>query len=668
VNLPLLLSLIVAIFPDANWRRSTPEAEGLDTAQLQKARDYALSGGGSGYVVRHGKLVFSWGDLKIPYDLKSSSKAIGVTALGLALKDGKVQLDDLAQKYHPEFGVPPESNRATGWLEKITLRQLANQTAGFEKPGGFTNLLFAPGTKWYYSDGGPNWLAECLTLAYQRDLNDLMFERVFTPLGITTNDLRWRVNSFRPREIHGLKRREFGSGFTANVNAMARIGFLYLQKGKWNETQIIPADFVELCAHPCKENIGLPELNDSQGNASDHYSMLWWNNGDGTIPDVPRDAFWAWGLYDSLIVVIPSLDMVVARAGQSWVRYAGEHYDPLKPFLSAICASAKPPTKPATQISSPYPPSPVIKKIIWAPTNEIVRLAKGSDNWPVTWLADNSLLAAYGDGNGFEPFLPRKQSLGLARIFGTPPQIQGINLELKPEIIGDGPSAPKASGLLAIDGNIYLLKRNTAISQLAVSTDNGRTWTDAPWKFETSFGCPTFLNFGRDYSGARDDFVYIYSADSPGAYQPADQMILARVPKTKILDRAAYEFFQSAQNHPPQWTKKIEEHGEVFTFRDQCYRSGITYNAALKRYLWCQILPGSKHPQGPRFQGGFGIYDAPEPWGPWTTVYFTTDWDTGPGESSSFPTKWISPDGKTLHLLFSGNDSFSVRKATLQLE
>lgn len=38
-------------------------------------------------------------------------------------------------------------------------------------------------------------------------------------------------------------------------------------------------------------------------------------------------------------------------------------------------------------------------------------------------------------------------------------------------------------------------------------------------------------------------------------------------------------------------------------------------------------------------------------------------WDTGPGETSSFPTKWISADGRTAHLVCSGNDHFSVREA-----
>ena len=115
----------------------------------------------------------------------------------------------------------------------------------------------------------------------------------------------------------------------------------------------------------------------------------------------------------------------------------------------------------------------------------------------------------------------------------------------------------------------------------------------------------------------------------------------------------------------PTWTKDIRRRGAVFENPGQCYRGGVTYNAGLKRYLWCQVLPTSKHAQGPRFQGGFGVYDAPEPWGPWTTVYYTQEWDVGPGETSSFPAKWISPDGKTCHLLFSGDDNFPVRKATL---
>jgi hypothetical protein len=105
--------------------------------------------------------------------------------------------------------------------------------------------------------------------------------------------------------------------------------------------------------------------------------------------------------------------------------------------------------------------------------------------------------------------------------------------------------------------------------------------------------------------------------------------------------------------------------GPVFINPAMCYRSSISYNAGLKRYMWCQVLPKSTHPQGSRFQGGFGIYEAAEPWGPWHTVFYTKEWDVGPGETSSFPTKWMNKDGKICYLLFSGDDCFSVRKVEL---
>jgi hypothetical protein len=61
----------------------------------------------------------------------------------------------------------------------------------------------------------------------------------------------------------------------------------------------------------------------------------------------------------------------------------------------------------------------------------------------------------------------------------------------------------------------------------------------------------------------------------------------------------------------------------------------------------------------------FSIYDAPEPWGPWTTVFYTENWDVDPGESAHIPSKWISADGTTCHLVFAGSDSFAVRQFTL---
>jgi hypothetical protein len=115
----------------------------------------------------------------------------------------------------------------------------------------------------------------------------------------------------------------------------------------------------------------------------------------------------------------------------------------------------------------------------------------------------------------------------------------------------------------------------------------------------------------------------------------------------------------------PVWTKDVARRGPVFVHApNRCYRTQVSYNAGLKRYFLYQPVPGETNT---RFQGGFGLYDAPEPWGPWTTVYFTKLWDVAPGENGNFPTKWMSPDGQTMHLVFSGDDAFSVRKVTLKL-
>lgn len=663
-------------FPTKGWTEKAPSEVGLSEAKLREARDYALTGGGSGYITRHGYLVMKWGDARERFDLKSTTKSFGATALGVAILDGKIKLDDPAVKHQPGLGVPPEENRSAGWIEKITIRHLATQTAGFEKPGGYAKLVFEPGTKWLYSDGGPNWLAECVTLVYRRDVDELMFERVFTPLGVTREDLVWRKNSYRDKQLNGLERREFGSGISANVDAMARLGYLYLRGGQWDGRRLLPAEFVEQAGRPQKELAGLEELDERiHGNASEHYGLLWWNNGDGTLKNVPRDAFWTWGLYDSLILVVPSLDIVAARAGKSWKRSEGAgHYDVLAPFVGAIAAAAEGQGSEATgqesaaasESRSPYPPSPVIRSIEWARPETIVRLARGSDNWPITWGNDDQLYSAYGDGRGFEPFTSEKLSLGLAQIAGDPPNVKGANLRSpSAEAKGDGAKGRKASGLLMVDGVLYMLVRNVGNSQLGWSADRGRTWTWADWKFDVSFGCPTFLNYGRNYAGALDEFIYIYSHDSDSAYERANHMVLARVSKARLRERAAYEFFAGLDgNHQPRWSRNIEDRRAVFSHPQNCYRASVSYNRPLKRYLWCQTGSGDD----PRFGGGLAIYDAPQPWGPWTTAYYAPQWDVGPGESSSFPTKWISEDGLTLHLVFSGEDCFCVRQARLILK
>jgi CubicO group peptidase (beta-lactamase class C family) len=329
-------------YPGAEWEKAEPAEVGLRLAPLEEAARFA---GGSGCVIRHGKRVFSWGSQSQRYALLSTTKSIGGSALGLALADGLMELSSPAHEFHlpGSFGVPPEENRATGWIEEITIFHLVTHTAGFDKPGGYFPLLFRPGTRWHYSDGGSNWLGECLTITYGRDLLALLTERLFQPLGIDANGLTWRDrNLHRPQEVGGIRLRELNSGMAATVDAMARIGYLYLRRGRWGNEQLLPADFVDQAASVP------PGLADIPGHdpritfdAPRHYGLLWWNNADGSLAGVPADAYWSWGLGESLIVVVPSLDLVFARAGPAWQEGWLPDYRVIEPFLELVAGAAE---------------------------------------------------------------------------------------------------------------------------------------------------------------------------------------------------------------------------------------------------------------------------------------------------------------------------------------
>jgi hypothetical protein len=321
-----------------------------------------------------------------------------------------------------------------------------------------------------------------------------------------------------------------------------------------------------------------------------------------------------------------------------------------------------------------YPPSPVIAGIDWAPAETIVRTARDGDNWPLTWADDDALYTTWGDGTGFEPKVARKLSCGFACVTGGPEDFKGVNIRTPAEQLGDGRRGKKGWGMLSVEGTLYLwlghADNRGAEAQLAWSRDHARTWEFADWQF-AEFGLVGFVNFGRDYAGVRDEFVYAYSHDGPRADTPADRFVLMRAPKDRITDRSAWQFLEKVgDDGQPTWTADIAKRGAVLTNQDACLRSAMTYCAGLKRYLWWQQIPqpeGAKDRGDTRFEGGFAIYDAPEPWGPWTTAYFTPRWDVGPGEHADFPAKWMSQDGRTLYLVFSGDDAFSVRKATVRL-
>jgi len=149
----------------------------------------------------------------------------------------------------------------------------------------------------------------------------------------------------------------------------------------------------------------------------------------------------------------------------------------------------------------------------------------------LTWADDGDLYTSYGDGFGFEPFVKPKLSMGVAKVVGPPTAFQGINIRSESaERLGDGKKGLKASGMLMVDAVLYMWVRNANNSQIAWSGDHGVSWR---WGFriDKSFGSPAFLNFGKNYEGARDAYVYTFSQDGPSAYGIDDGVTLARVPK-----------------------------------------------------------------------------------------------------------------------------------------
>jgi hypothetical protein len=310
----------------------------------------------------------------------------------------------------------------------------------------------------------------------------------------------------------------------------------------------------------------------------------------------------------------------------------------------------------------PYPPSPVITSITWDNLSNIVRAANGSDNFPMTWASDGHQYTAWGDGKGFQG---PDAGLGVARISGPPESFTGTDLLRIPRSFEGG----KSYGIVAIDGKQYMWvgpnsgKSNWSETWIRWTDDNWKTWqrTETFFTLADKFPLPTFLNFGQDYAGARDTFVYFYaydvSNDSSGG--PYEHIHMGRVQKADILTRSAYEFFNGLDGDGnPIWSSSVGTKQPVFS--DSSSRGvglvSVTYHPQSRRYLLVTThgSAGSAHFS----QGGLGIFDAPKPWGPWTTVEYTDLWM---GSTTLFfadiATKqpdWLSADGRTFHLIFTG--------------
>ncbi len=229
-------------------------------------------------------------------------------------------------------------------------------------------------------------------------------------------------------------------------------------------------------------------------------------------------------------------------------------------------------------MKSPYSSSNIISKVIFD-FNSVETWAVGSDNWPVTWADDNHQYSAWGDGGGFGGTnSDGRVSLGVARIEGDRNSFKGFNVwggknpETKATFKG------KSYGVVCIAGNLYMWvspgsgMENLISQTVFKSSDHGHTWERGNWSFHKhqSILHPTFLQFNKNYEGARGNYAYIYSirlkGDRIGKSQAPGQMIdLMRVKKDRIMNRSAYEFFAGlSKSDSPTWSSNINLRQPVF--------------------------------------------------------------------------------------------------------
>lgn len=353
-------------------------------------------------------------------------------------------------------------------------------------------------------------------------------------------------------------------------------------------------------------------------------------------------------------------------------------------FVLALSAAAALAAAPARPFAPPYPQSQVIAGVTFDDSSARVE-APGSDIWPMTWAANDHLYTAWGDGGGFGGTNQNgRVLLGVARVRGGRRDYVGENIAGGVNAAHPAPFGGKSEGILALGDTLYLWRDGDKSSleyfkfcELWRSDDQGATWHATGVRFSKPGGdfaaddagifAPAFLQFGRGYAGARDDYVYVYAPDiiDPTHWnirQPG-RINLLRVPRERIGTKEAYEFFGGldARGRPdwrgtPVARRPTWEDGAQGT-----HRIAVSYNAPLKRYLLTTIAMDRS--------GWMSIYDAPEPWGPWTHVHTEHNperWGTLT-IIFTFVNKWLSADGRDFVLVHTKNDRWATIEGRFEL-
>ena len=299
----LLLALTVPVSGAAPLPRSTPEAQGVSSDGVREfieALDKIDTPHGV-MVLRRGHVIAEayWKPEAAdkPHVLWSLSKSFTSTAVGFAVAEGKLSIEDPVLKFFPDEAPPEPSEN----LKAMTVRDLLTMSGGHEVevkgaggPPTVKQFLahpvpHKPGTYFQYNTPGSHMLSAIVTKVTGQTVLEYLKPRLFEPLGIDSP--RW--------DSHPEGTTLGGYGLHLRTEDIARFGQLYLQKGKWDDKQILPAQWVE-------QATSKQVSNDRKGTAD-------WTQGYGYQFWMCRhNAYRGDGKDGQFCVVIPEKDVVVA--------------------------------------------------------------------------------------------------------------------------------------------------------------------------------------------------------------------------------------------------------------------------------------------------------------------------------------------------------------------
>jgi CubicO group peptidase (beta-lactamase class C family) len=293
--------------------RSRPESQGVSPSALFAFVDEAdrnIDSLHSFMLVRHGHVVAEcwWSpyDAKTRHELYSLSKSFTSTAVGLAIAEGKLSLDDPVLKFFPEDAPEkPSSNLKAMRVHDLLRMSTGHQTeprlyslqesrlAAAKEPWVKTFLAhpvpFKPGTHFLYNTAGTYMQSAIVQKVTGQTVLDYLRPRLFEPLGI--ENPTWGTS---PQGIS-----LGGYALSIRTEDIAKFGQLYLQKGQWQGRQLVPAAWVKAATALQTSNGSNPQSDWDQG-----YGYQFWRARHG--------AYRGDGAFGQFCVVMPEQDAVIA--------------------------------------------------------------------------------------------------------------------------------------------------------------------------------------------------------------------------------------------------------------------------------------------------------------------------------------------------------------------